>query len=359
MKTAYSEKNTNQEPELSNAIEQQHLKHGAIFSNAMALGLAPEKARELLQIKDAKQLREQWDYRKLGLKIEEARNALRNASSSTSYHRAPEIDNSPYVHCPRVKEHLKQLAERNKQREKNLRLIANAAEALTLGEILQETNGYGYGYSCKIALMTGWLVIERIEHAVWSECKSRKWPVSRATWYKATHISATGDTLAYAEIDHRKGDWLEKVGLTLGLQTSERNATTMTGAMVPVSRNCKNNVEITEMRLFGTGFTLFCASLADTHYHAATARDAVMGLSRKIKAHRQNLLDDSEVITVQMAKRMGFCQEGIDLFCAHLGLVGVKSVTAGRIRAAIEDVDVSSWHRELVALGILPAASNP
>lgn len=359
MKTAYSEKNTNEQPEPSNAIEHQHPKFGSVFANAMALGLTPEKARDLLQQKDAKQLREQWDYRKLGLKIQAARDALREASSRRSYHRAPETDNTPYANCPRVKERLKQLAERNKQREMNLRLIADAAEASTLGDISQETNGYGYGYSCKIALVTGWLVIERIEHATWSERKSRKWPVSRATWYRATHISAEGDTLACVEIDHRKGDWLEKVGLALGLQTGERNATTMTGAMVPVSRNCRNNVEITEMRLFGAGFALFCATLADTRYHAATARDAVMGLSRKIKAHRHNLLDDSEVITVQKAKRMGFCQEGIDLFRAHLGLVGVQSVTTGRIRAAIEDVDVSSWHRELVALGIIPAANYP
>jgi hypothetical protein len=84
----------------------------------------------------------------------------------------------------------------------------------------------------------------------------------------------------------------------------------------------------------------------------------VTGLSRKIKAHRQNLLDDSEVITVHKAKRMGYCQQGIDLFREQLGWAGVKSATAGEIREAIKETDVTPWLRELVALGILPAANK-
>ncbi|MFN9027535.1 MAG: hypothetical protein ACK5VX_15205, partial [Akkermansiaceae bacterium] len=56
-------------------------KLGEIYLNAKALGLNPKQARKLLIEKNALKLREQWNYRKLGLKIDEAREALAKAST--------------------------------------------------------------------------------------------------------------------------------------------------------------------------------------------------------------------------------------------------------------------------------------
>ncbi|MFN4805243.1 MAG: hypothetical protein ACK5LH_04620 [Akkermansiaceae bacterium] len=333
-------------------------KLGEIYLNAKALGLNPKQARKLLIEKNALKLREQWNYRKLGLKIDEAREALAKASTCRSYHEEPECSDEAYDYCPRVKEHLVQMEIRKNKRDENLRLIESAEQAETLAAIQQLTNGYECGYKCKIALGDHWLVIQRFEHTVWSENKNRKWPLSSTTSYAATCISALGDILSYTGFDHRKGDWLGKIGDAIGLKTSERNAITMTSGMVPVRESNMLGVKITKMRMYGIGFPLYCASHADTHFHATSSREAVKGINRKIKAHQQSLLDDTEVVTLSKAKRMGFCQPGIDLFRSYYGLMGVRSVTAGQIRAAISESDVSSWHQELALLGILPKTSE-
>jgi hypothetical protein len=329
-------------------------KIGTIYANAKALNLTPEQARNLSRIGTASDLRKQWDYRALGFKIEDARCALAKASTQASYHRKQSSCYDAYQYCPRVRRYLKEKEKRMCDRRVNLSLIGRLDEAQSLDEIHLKTNGFRYGYGCVVSIGGNALVIERDEHKTWSDRKSWTWPTSQSTEYSLTHISAQGDTLAAAKLDSRKGDWLGKVGIALGLQTAKRSPITLTASMVPVREFSKLNVQITELRLYGVGFSAFCASRGDTHFHASTVREAIMGLARKIKAHQQNLRDDSEVITLNMAKKMGFCPMGISLFCEQIGWQGVKSATAGAIREAIRDIDVTPWVHELVALGIIP-----
>jgi hypothetical protein len=329
-------------------------KIGNIYAQAQALNLIPEQARELARIKSATELRKQWDYRALGMTVDAARCALEKASTRPSRHRQQPHIADAYQYCPRVKRYLKVKAARMQERRKNLDLIAMQDEARSLEEINDLTAGFGYGYGCVVPMGENFLLIKRDEHTTWSDRKSWKWPTSRSTEYSLTYISALGDTVASAKLDSRKGDWLGKIGDLFDLQTAKRSAVTQTAAMVPVREYRKLNIHITELRLFGLGFSAFCASRGDTHFHASTEREAIIGLARKIKAHQQNLLDDSAVITVDKAKRMGFCSMGINLFRDHLGWQGVRSATAGEIREAIRDIDVTPWTRELVTLGILP-----
>lgn len=329
-------------------------KIGSIYASAIAIGLKPEKAKALSRFTSASSLRSHWDYRALGLDFTQARKALAQASSLQSRHYGKELSLHPYRFSPRVLIHIAHKEKRQRERQINLSLLQTLPEARSLAEIQNRTNGFGHGYGCVILLSGFFLVLKRLESTTWNKNKNWKWPESRSTDYSITLISEQGETLGTTEVKNRKGDWLERVGTALNLMTATRTAITQTASMVPFDKYKEKGFEITELRLFGLGFRAYCASEDDNHYHAATPREAIVGLERKMKARKQNLLADSDLVTLGKAKKMGFCQIGIREFLAEIGWQGCKAATAGEIRAAIQNIDVSPWRTELISLGILP-----
>jgi hypothetical protein len=328
-------------------------KIGSIYASAIAIGLTPEKAKKLLQLKNATELRAQWDYRSRGMTIMDARAALASAATRQSYHSSQSGKFLPYQFCPLVLDHLTAKKEHDKTRQSNFAKIATSQLANTLEEMKHFTNGYDCGYGCFVLLEENFLVIKRNESVTWSDKKSWKWPTSRHTSYSLTLISPAGDTIASALLENRNGDWLEKVGLALGLATGKRNQINQTASMIPVRKTKRFDLTITELRLFGVGFSIFCASRENFHYHASSQHEAIRGLVRKMYAHKANLLDDSKLVTLQQARKLGFCPTGIQEFLKELGWEGRISSTAGEIRQAIRNVDVSPWMPELVTIGIL------
>jgi len=333
-------------------------KIGSIYAAAAFIGLKPEEAKKLLLIKTAKELRANWDYRKYGLKIKEAREKLEKAASRQSYHYDEIIHLSPYDHCPSVINYLQAKKAQKIERSANLSLKGRLPDASNLEEIREYTNGYGYGYGCVVALGANDLIIERHEHVTWSEKRNRHWPESTSTSYSVTLISKVGDTIATSKFDSRRGDWLQKIGIDLGLQTSKRTPITQTGSMVPIRKIKKNNLVITKMRLFEIGFQVFCVSANQIHSHALGVSQAMVGLTQKIEARRLNLLCDSDVVTIAKAKKLGFCQIGIQEFIHELGFDGWRSATAGEIREAIQTIDITPWISELTSMGILKETSD-
>jgi hypothetical protein len=332
---------------------QKHNKIGSIYAAALTIGLTPEKAKNLLRIESASELREQWDYRALGMKIAEARAALATVATRKSYHHRKPGNYRPYHFCPQILAYLKKKKARDTMRESNLKKIAVLPAAQSLEEMKQYTNGYECGYGCVTTLEESFLVIERNEAVTWSDKKSWKWPTSRHTTYSLTLISAAGDTIANASLDNRKGDWLEKIGIALGLATGARTPISQTAAMIPVREINKLDLTITELRLFGTGFAIYCAKKENIHFHGKSKREAIRGLFRKMRARDQKLLDDTALVTLKMAEKFGFCQIGINEFLSELGWCDRKSATAGEVRLAIQNIDVSPWVSELAAIGII------
>lgn len=328
-------------------------KIGTIYAAAMSIGLTPDKAKKLLLVQNATELRSQWDYRAYGWKIKDARAALTAAASSPSFHESCKENHKPYCYCPTVIHYLHDKEVREMERLNNLSMIDSLPAVDTIEDIKISTNGYGYGFGCVVQLEENFLVIKRIEEVTWSEKKSWKWPERRSTHYSISLISAAGDTLRDEKLENRTGDWLQKVGIALDLPTVTRTAVTQTGSMVPVRKFSKMHYVITELRLFGTGFTIYCVSKENFHFHASSPPEAIRGLQRKMRAHKMNLLDDDDVVTLKKVEQLGFCPVGIQEFLNELGWGGRKSATAGEIREAIRHIDVSPWVSELIAIGII------
>lgn len=338
---------------------QQHKKTiGSIYQAAIAIGLTPVKANEFLRIKNASDLKKKWDYHKLCLTIIEARKELAKAASRPSYHKTRKKAHSPYECCPTVIDYLKAKEARALERSTNLATIKKLQFVDKLEDLKLHTNGYGYGYGCVVMLEDNFLVIQRLEHVTWSDKKSRKWPESRSTTYTISLISAIGDKIRSANLESRNGDWLLKVGTALDLPTTTRTAVTQTGSMIPVREFVKLHCVITELRLFGVGFTIYCATKENLHFHASSLREAIRGLHWKMQARKLDLLDDDAMVTLTMARKLGFCPMGIEVFLRELGWEGRTSATAGEIREAIRHIDVSPWVSELVSIGIIKK-SNP
>jgi len=328
-------------------------KIGRIYANAQAIGLNPYQALMLLKIQSAAEIRKHWDYRALGFTIDDARNALKSASSIKTWHKKRTTHFAPYHYCPRVREYLSKRSIRNAERAKNQDQLARVKEASSIDEITELTAGYGHGYDCRIALDNRQLLIRRIEDVSWSNKKSRHWPESRETSYQAKLISADGDTLASSSFTARRGDWLAEVGKALGLSIGQRNSVSQTASMIPVSSKDFRGIKITRLRLFGEGFDMYCAESFGTNFHAETRLESIRGLIRKARAHQKDLLGDDEVITMAKAKKLGLCETGIASFLFQIDLGGRKSAKAGEIRSAMMGIDISPWISELRMIGLI------
>jgi len=326
---------------------------GTVYANAQAIGLNPFQASKLLDMESATELRKQWNYRALGFKIGDAWNALRSACSRKSRHNNRKTHFSPYCFCPRVKKYRDDRRKRDAERSINLAQLSQCDEASSIDQIAELTGGYPDDYGCRIVLGNKQLLIKRIEDVTWSDKKSRHWPESRVTYYQTTLISADGDTLASSSFNARRGDWLAEVGKSLGLPVGLKSPVTQTASMIPVSSSIHRGIEVTQLRLFGEGFEMYCAEFLGTNFHAETRHDSIQGLFRKIEAHQSNLLGDDEVITMARAKKSGLCDEGIAIFLSAIGLDGRKSPKAGEIRSAMEGVDISVWTTELRKIGLI------
>ncbi len=337
-------------------MKQLNKKPGTRYLEALQIGLTPSIALDLCEIKDAAKLRKEWDYRAHGLNITTARQALQKVMSRCSYHKTSKREYRPYEFCPNVRDYIKTKAERDNRRLGNLRLIADAPEAQNLASIKELTDGYyGHGYKCFVCLEKNRLLIKRHEDVTWSEKKSRHWPISRKTTIILTLISEAGDTITTTTLESRSGDWLQRAGVELGLEVSKRSAITQTGSMIPIKSYSKLCFRITELRLFGVGFPMYCAMLGDQHYHANTAHAAIRGLVHKLHARKQGVLHDDAVVTRGMCAKLGFCLIGTQEFLDEIGMGSCRSATAGEIREAIRDIDISPWKSELETLGIIPS----
>jgi len=78
-----------------------------------------------------------------------------------------------------------------------------------------------------------------------------------------------------------------KLGQALGLPIGARNKITLSGAMMPVAERTRHNIVISTLAIFGSGFPTFCATSNGVTYHATSERDAVLGLTKKLRQTEQ------------------------------------------------------------------------
>lgn len=338
--------------------------HGTRHASALAVGLTPERAYELLQSKlPAAELRGRWNYRAFGLKIDDAKRLLAKCASETESKKrrqnndttfdAPESLPS-YPYCPKVQDYLKRKQARDSARTKNLRELAGAPEAENLEEINEYLRGFGHGYECKVRLGVNWLLLERIEDATWE--KNRHWPVTQTTAYRAQLINAEGDATESYRFSARRGDWLGQVGAGLGLPCVARTAVTQSSALIPVSEKERRNIRFTTLRLYGLGVTEVAAQGFGTTFHAPTVREALAGLvlkARKKKKVLRKYLDDSAILTIEDAENLGFCGLGVREFLREIALEDRQKAKVGEIRRRMRSHDISPWVTELVSIGLL------
>ncbi len=263
-------------------------KIGFIYLAALAIGLTPNKAKELLKIESFEALREKWDYRAHNLNIKEARAALLAASSRPSIHLNEKENYRPYQFCPAILAYVIKRKDRDEVRESNLKKIAKYSVAITLDEVTRFTNGLYCGFGCVLPLKENSLLIERNEKVIWSKNASLKLPVARHATFSFRLISSDGDTIASGAIKTRMGDWLGKIGVSLGLVTGELTPITQTASMIPVWQHEQGGMTIIELRLFGVGFSSYCATADNFHFHAPSKQEAIRGLLRKMRAAYTN-----------------------------------------------------------------------
>jgi len=214
--------------------------------------------------------------------------------------------------------------------------------------------GYGYGYSCRIELGEEVVVIERREYCTWDEKKH--WPTSTSTDYMAHRIGANLQTVASVRFDSRRGDWLQALGVSLGLQTGERTSLTQSGALIPRSKKLRHGIRLTTLRLYGSGFSVYCAEAWGLNFHAQDEAAAVKGLVKKRRADmakKPGRLDGRAILSREAASRLGFCEAGIAAFLAEIGLEGKDEAKVSEIRAAMRGHDLSPWIKELKLIGLL------
>ena len=113
------------------------------------------------------------------------------------------------------------------------------------------------------------------------------------------------------------------------------------------------NGVIIYIRTFGGYAVDYCAMTKGVTYHASTEKSAIDGLRKKLQA---KVAFDSEAISYETGRKMGFCHLGISQFAEDNDLDIDGEYTRAELRNTVikkRQLNVNKYRQELAKLGIL------
>lgn len=108
--------------------------------------------------------------------------------------------------------------------------------------------------------------------------------------------------------------------------------------------------------LFDYCATIKTKELGLIAYHSSSKKSAIDGLRKKYtELSKKRLSDDSQVLTVDYCKSLGFCQTGINSFLSDFDLLSKDKITVTELRKHVKShrSSCAAYRSELKKLGVI------
>jgi hypothetical protein len=320
---------------------------GTLYSKCMKWGISPDKLLRL-NLSDATTARKVWDYRAVGLKIDDARGLkeeVRSKENARQLRRlSPFQPSIPKVPTPHIDAYKYKLYRRNSNKE-SLRYITESSLRVEVEDLANWTHRAG-----RITLSNGnFLLLYRHEYCTWGK-KRGQWPTSKTVSYSAKLYSAEYDDLGSVSFQ-RRGDFLAEVAQKLGLPTTKRNNISLSAATLVVSTRVICGIKVHALETLGCPDGV-AVERDGVVVHNPTVSGAISDLRRKLLTPAQ--LAEKKIITWDYCRSLGFCAVGIGQFMCDMGIPeGTWSIAIQELKNYIAGKDVSLYESELKTLGVI------
>lgn len=140
-------------------------------------------------------------------------------------------------------------------------------------------------------------------------------------------------------LDSWRGNWFYHALALAGLLPQiKADKITLKDGMTKKLRQTVGGVDIYERLLFGV-LVDYCAIKDGVTYHAATEKNALIGLERKLSQPVIKPKNPDQIINRSICLRLGFCLTGINAFCAALGIDPTQDYTRQELKKLLANAD--------------------